>query len=549
MRHISNQDGFVLVVGLILMTVLATIVLGSFAVSITEVQVSSNYRSSVQAVALAEGVLAQVIYWFNNPSAFTDTTVTYHASTPTAEKGANFFTRRRAGGRFFSTARLSQFYDVLGNGTVVTSSASPALEYKSSNAAQKTFLDNTFNVVSAAGNITNIKLFGSSNPEEVALVQVTAQSKGGGTATIEAVLGPTPGGSGIANGIEVGGAAGFFGNAVVKVHLSNAVIVGNADFGNPNDDGRPPQLTCDTTLLDQPNEKEYGPGAGRNDDPWVLVKVGGIVTLGGVPYNWNDSAALAAAYTGKHKNILPGRNNDPDTTNNVSISKISYDDAKVVAKKSKFYKGSTAFDSYYYTKSGSANKDNIYDIAGTQYTFTDRIDGITKGTIFVDTTDQKIPNNFPIDDPMSNLQDLSISGAISFKGTMLLAANLKTSGLGPGTNFNVQSPPWKGTLLAGCPDYPLVPSYCSEGASRPMCATAAGDRQPVTNLKLNLRGLVYVFGQMEVVGDPKIFGALITERGFKTAGTPEIWFDYDLKDGNPSVPWVFIRSWREVGST
>src|SRR6266508_2934604 len=152
MRHISNQDGFVLVVGLILMTVLATIVLGSFTVSITEVQVSSNYRSSVQAVTLAEGAVAQVIYWFKNPATFTDTTTgTYHASTPvTGAKGDKFFTRRRtsSGGakQFFRSGspRFSQFYDVDGDGTGDTSSASPALEYKSSNAAQKTFLDNTF---------------------------------------------------------------------------------------------------------------------------------------------------------------------------------------------------------------------------------------------------------------------------------------------------------------------------------------------------------------------------------------------------------------------
>src|SRR2546426_4991234 len=124
MRHISNQDGFVLVVGLILMTVLATIALGSFAVSTTEVQVSSNYRSSVQAVTLAEGAVAQVIYWFKNPATFTDATVvTYHASTPVGAKGADFFTRRRtsSGGakQFFRSGspRFSQFYDVDGDGT------------------------------------------------------------------------------------------------------------------------------------------------------------------------------------------------------------------------------------------------------------------------------------------------------------------------------------------------------------------------------------------------------------------------------------------------
>jgi hypothetical protein len=543
MRHISNQDGFVLVVGLILMTVLITIVLGSFTVSITEVQISSNYRSSVQAVTLAEGAVAQVIYWFNNPSAFTDTTVTYHASTPTADKGANFFTIRRTGGRFFSTARLSQFYDVDNDGTGDTSSASPAFEYKSSNTAQKTFLDNTFAVLSAAGNITNIKIFGSANSEEVALVQITAQSKGGGTATIEAVLGPTPGGSGIANSIEVGTSGAFAGNSA-KVHWSNAIIVGNVDFGTLQDDD-PPQLTCETLSSDQPNEKRYGSsGSMRVHDPWLLVKVGGTVTTSGGTcggtYNYNTTPTLATNCA-PHTNILLGLNNDLDATNNVSISKISYDDAKVVARKGRFYKGSTSFDSYYYTKPGNLEKNKIYDAAGTQYTFKDRIDGITKGTIFVDTTDRKIPNAAG-----SNLQELGISSNISFKGTMILAADLKTSGLGSGTNITAKSPPWKATALL-CAAYPGA--YCSSGVFSPMCATAAADRITVNNLPVHLQGLIYVFGTLDITGNLQIFGALITERGFTGAGTPEVWFDYEMKDGNPSVPWVFIRSWREVGST
>jgi hypothetical protein len=82
-----------------------------------------------------------------------------------------------------------------------------------------------------------------------------------------------------------------------------------------------------------------------------------------------------------------------------------------------------------------------------------------------------------------------------------------------------------------------------------MCATEAADRKPVSNLQLNLRALVYVFGDMDISGNLKIFGALISERGFKGTGTMEIWFDHDLKGGSPNGSPVFIRAWREVGST
>jgi len=552
MRHISNQNGFVLVLGLILMTVLTTVALGSIAVSLTEVLVSSNYRNSVQAVTLAEGGLAQVIFWFNNPATFTDTAGTYHASTPTAQKGDQFFAMRR-GGQFFSAARLSQFYDVDGNGTGDTSSTTPALKYDKSIAAQKTFLDNILTTagISAAGNITNITIFGSTNTEEVARVQITAQSRTGGTSTIEAVLGPTPGSS-VANGLEVGGSGAFAGKSA-KVHWSNALIVGNVDFGTLSSYD-PPQLTCGTTAADQPDNKLYGVGGGnRVHDPWLVVKVGGTVaTAGGAAwpggckkidgYNYDTSPSLATnCDPPEHKNIAPGLNNDAISTNNVSISKISYDDAKVVAKNRGFYKGSAYYQGYYYTKPGTGEKNNIYDLAGTQYNFRDRIDGITKGIIFVDTTDQKIPNAAG-----SNLQELGLSGGFTFNGVMILAANPKISGLGGGTNITVKSPPWNAAAPA-CTAYPST--YCSSGGSSPMCATAATDRRTISDVPIHLRGLIYVFGVMDITGNLQIFGALVTERGFAGTGTPEVWFDYDLKSKNPNVSPVFIRFWREVGST
>jgi len=564
MRHISNQHGFVLVLGLILMTVLASVALGSFAVSNNEVQMASNYRSSVQAVTLAEGALAQVIHWFNNPAVYTDTYGTYHASTPPGGKGTSFFARRRTNsagvGQFFSSAacpacRLSQFYDVNQDGTGDTSSTSPALEYKSSNSNQKTFLDTTFNVVSSAGNITNIKIFGSANPEEVALVQVTAQSKAGGTATIEAVLGPNPAGLGVGNGLEVGGSATFNGKSA-KVHWSSAIAVIDpaqfAAFGTP-DDYDPPQRTCGVLGTDGPTNQLYGKGVSdRKHDPWLRIKIGGRATIGGAgsvcgkasPYDYNSLPSLGVnCDTPEHNNISVGLNRDLDATNDVSISKISYNDAKAVARKSKFYKGSTAYDSYYYTKSGAAEKDNIYDVAGTQYTFQSRMDGITRGMIFVDTTDRKIPNAAG-----SNLQELSISGGFSFKGTMILAAKMSVAGLGGATPIpTVQSPPWGDDTTPACDAYPTT--SCSANPPTlmysPMCATAP--RITVTNLPVHLRGLIYAFGTIDITGNLQIFGAVITERGFLGTGTPEIWFDYDLKGGNSDGSPIFIRSWREVG--
>jgi hypothetical protein len=383
------------------------------------------------------------------------------------------------------------------------------------------------------GNITNLKIWGTPNPADVCTVQITAESSGGGRATIEVVLQPGPVLS-IGDGLQVG-ASGAFAGQSAKIHWSNALIVGDIDNGSGWNwqSYNPAQRTTGTAPGDTPDKKVYGTGgAKRLNDPWLNVYVGGIVRVNddvnGAPcsndvsYDWNTKALLDNCNP-NHTNVYPGRNNDANPNNNVVLDIWDYHTAKSYGKRNTVTKGGTTYPGYYYTQPGVSNKNKIWDLSGTQYTFSSFINGITEGLMFVDTTDQQVPNATG-----SNLQEISLNGLTYTKGSFYLAADINVMGLGSPTNKNVQSPPWDPTL------------------ADPATSTDPAQRVAVNNLPVHINGAFYTAGVMNITGNLQIFGALVTERGFSGAGTPEIWYDYDLRDGPGDVSPVITKYWREI---
>ena len=539
-KTFDSQQGAALVAGMLILVALTLMGVAGLTLTSIDTAISRNYRTSVQAVELANAAVAQMIYWFNNPTTFTDTsTGTYRSGTNTSEKGSNFFAKRRTAGTALSYfySNRSQFYDVNGDNNTLTNEGSPALEYDAGTPAQKTWLDTAFSSLSDAGNITNLKLWGTSNLGDVCTVQITAENTGGGKATVEVVFVPGPA-QGVGEGLEVGGSASFAGKSA-KIHWSRMLVVENVDFGNW-DSYNPAQRTTGTSNPgDAPDNLLYGGGGGsREHDPWLEVYVGGTISVNddenspsppcsnASTYNWNNKAELDTCNP-LHTNVYPGRNNDGDTSNDVRLDKWDYDFSKAYAKKNNIKKGSTIYPGYYYTQSGASNKDKIWSLAGTQYTFSSFINGITEGFMFVDTTNQQVP-----DAAGTNLQELSLSGNTYTKGSFYVAANVNVSGLGNGTDIDVESPPWDSSLSHGEPD----PGSCTD----------SDNRQDVADLEVHINGPFYIAGQLQGTGNPQVFGAIIVERGSTLTGTPEIWYDYALRDGSDDTSAVITKSWREV---
>jgi Tfp pilus assembly protein PilX len=126
-KILDNQQGAALVAGMLILVSLTLLGIGGLTLTSIDTQISRNYRTSVQAVELANAVVAQMIYWFNNPTTFTDTTVgSYLGGTNSSEKGTNFFAKRRPSGitKSFFTSNGSQFYDVNGDNSTLASESS-----------------------------------------------------------------------------------------------------------------------------------------------------------------------------------------------------------------------------------------------------------------------------------------------------------------------------------------------------------------------------------------------------------------------------------------
>jgi len=120
--------------------------------------------------------------------------------------------------------------------------------------------------------------------------------------------------------------------------------------------------------------------------------------------------------------------------------------------------------------------------------------------VFIDTID----GNPPASDG-SNLATVQNSGTgIGMKGVFWIGANLTQTGSGN-----------PAALVAEMPD---------------------GDTDDTNNPseslpKVYLDGVLYTAGWMDLAGNPVVYGSVVAEKGYASGGTPEIYYNYRLKDG------------------
>lgn len=162
---------------------------------------------------------------------------------------------------------------------------------------------------------------------------------------------------------------------------------------------------------------------------------------------------------------------------------------------------------YYSTDpAGNIYRDGVEDSAhlvdfNTEFSEADRVNS-PYDLVFIDTIDGNPPavNG-------SNLATVSNSGTgIGMKGIFYICANYDQAG-------------------AGNPaDLPT--------AEKPILNADGSITLQVTNLpKVFLDGVIYTSGTMQFKGNPVVYGALVSNGGYLSGGTPDIYYNPRLKDG------------------
>jgi hypothetical protein len=136
--------------------------------------------------------------------------------------------------------------------------------------------------------------------------------------------------------------------------------------------------------------------------------------------------------------------------------------------------------------------------------------GDQRGLVFVDTLDQRPPNE-------TNQATLTLE-APYMEGTFYINAHVVLLPQGAGRSVEVLAPPL--------------------GASR----------ETTTLAQVTINGVLHTTGTLRVDRDVRVFGAILAERGLTGEGLLEVWYDADLGRGRVrGLPVVFpVRgTWRE----
>jgi hypothetical protein len=120
------------------------------------------------------------------------------------------------------------------------------------------------------------------------------------------------------------------------------------------------------------------------------------------------------------------------------------------------------------------------------------------------------------------------SGSFFTKGITYIAGSLEFGGLGSTTPVTVKAPPNKelrydhNTAAFDETDLPIRPDPTASRSS--------------FTLGVHVNGAIYVDGEFAGSGNPSVFGAINSERGYSGSGSPELWYNYALNqstsDGN-----------------
>ncbi len=197
---------------------------------------------------------------------------------------------------------------------------------------------------------------------------------------------------------------------------------------------------------------------------------------------------------------------------------LSFMDINAPTNYQAFKNFAMASGTYYYTdSSGNIYKGNYPN--GTLVDFTTEFqvpDGVNRdnaafGFYFIDTTDRQPPAA-----DGSNLSSISVSGTSNgLKGLMYIAANFTVQGSGSPGQFTMKKPSNTDADADGVPD----------------TFTNVQPSDLTGNPKIWLDGVLLVSGTLSMGGNAGVYGCVVTDKGFVGGGTPDIFYNWDLRRG------------------
>jgi hypothetical protein len=359
-------------------------------------------------------------------------------------------------------------------------------------------------------------------------------------------------------------------NGDFNAHWGTSTAVGDLNIGNGADNKIPksiPRAVPPTAKLDLlygwDNAANWtalktnlyaGPGTAI-PDPWYRFIVGGASS------QWPAGQVQA---------VLPGTAG-PDWSNKihhfpggVSCPEFEYDTWKQIAQ-------SGGADTHYYSWNNGTNfQENGVGPSTDILTLTDNKTGL----FFFDTTDGTAPHNINVGTGLAaNLTpQVKVSANYGVRGFMYVNTTTWTSQGNPGRSITMHWPgePFldrnqNGVYDTG-DDYVNL-NYSAISTTDPTVAPVAksadlyqdgGTGLPQFNLRgpnitgqnAIVWGVLYVQGDFDCQGTPMYYGSVVTKAGSngKMAGTPDLYWDTDLKDNWPPPTWdlprVIITQWQ-----
>jgi hypothetical protein len=304
------------------------------------------------------------------------------------------------------------------------------------------------------------------------------------------------------------------------------------------------------------------------DDPWYRIILDGTMIKQGA----------GTPMWGAGQQPYPPLTNNQDESNKiqqfggVGCPEFDYETWKSIAR-------SGGPDVHYYTwNNGAAFQENGVGAATAFTTLTD----VKEGLFFFDTKDKLAPHDFDATNLAVNLTpEMKISATYGARGFIYANTVNWTSQGSPGRNINMHWPaepfrdnnPQNGrydtgedfvnlnynTISTTDPhDKPVVtradPGVGGDkwaGQGLPLGTDPVyNSRGPnITGQQAILWGLLYISGEFDCQGTPLYFGSVVTKAGMVNSlnGTPDLFWDTDLKDNWPPPGWelprVIITKW------
>lgn len=230
-----------------------------------------------------------------------------------------------------------------------------------------------------------------------------------------------------------------------------------------------------------------------------------------------------------HANIL--QHMDPGM---ITWPELDYNQWKQIAlHRGTYFSTDASGNLYYGTEETAANRISATDFyAIIDQTSDLSVDPNTPGrqtlpepqVIFIDTVDGNPPNNAANPAASTNLCNVQLSGGggIYTRGIFYIGGNFRVSG-------------WNAAPASWIQDPGMLDNDPSTTGS-----------QILANVRHT--GVIYTVGQYQQQGGQLTYGSIIARGGFGSGGTPDVYYDYRLKDGLafPFDSEVAVARWEEI---